>query len=394
MKKLFSAYKLIALAFAILFSINEIKAQCEISLEDGVTMPVCYNEEVRLSVDLNTNYNYEWTYNGDVIDCYYTTDKVYVDVNVTEDNATYYVNVTNAATGSVICNPSITINMRPKFDIDFQQLTLTCSDKNDENGKTAKVKATASGGGYNTFTYHWNSPITPIQYMDNPQIAIQLSAYTNYTITVTNEYGCSQTDTVRLKAYLNPNIQIFSDPADTVYKDNPYVTWSFTNNDTVYNGHDTMIEISNFFWEFDGYENTYTSSRPEVSFTEEGQKYASLTVTNDQGCDTTFRKYINVLPVKLKVPNIFTPNGDGINDYFEVGYDDGKPINDLNKYFLSHKLVIFNRWGRIVYESNDYHNDWDGGNLPDGTYFYVLDCKGETQNYNYKGSVMIWNSGR
>ena len=394
MKRLVPTYKIIALIAVILLSINEIQAQCEIHLENGVTMPVCYGSDIRLSVDLNTNYNYEWSYNGEVIDCQYTTDKVYVDVTITENNATYHVNVTNASTGSLICNPNITISMRPKFNIEFQQLALTCSDKNDESGKTAKVKATASGGGYSSFTYHWNSPILPIQYMDNPQIAIQLSAYTNYTITVTNEFDCTQTDTVRLKAHLNPNIEIFSDPADTVYKDNPYVTWSFSNNDTVYNGHDTLVEITNFFWEFEGYERTFTSNRPEVSFTEEGQKYASLTVTNDQGCDTTFHKYINVLPVKLKIPNIFTPNGDGYNDYFEIGYDTGEPINDLNKYFLSHKLVIFNRWGRIVYESTDYHNDWDGGSLPDGTYFYVLDCKGQTQNYNYKGSVMIWNSGR
>ena len=119
-------------------------------------------------------------------------------------------------------------------------------------------------------------------------------------------------------------------------------------------------------------------------------------VTNGYGCDTTYTDtHLLILPVKLKIPNIFTPNGDGINDYFEIGYgEEGKPINDLNVYFLSNKLTIFNRWGRIVYESNDYKNDWDGGKLPDGTYFYVLECKGKTQNYRYKGSVMIWNSGR
>ena len=390
MKRLFSTYKTIIIAICILFSFNEIKAQCEILLEDGVTMPVCWNDELLLSVDLNVNYSYVWMHNGDTIG-----DGPNVLVQITENNAVYSVFVYNTASGQPICDNSITITMRPKFDIDFEQLTLTCSDKTNDNGKTARAKATASGGGYTTFTYHWNSPILPIQYMDNPQIAMGLSAYTNYTMTVTNEYGCSQTDTVVLKAHLNPNIEILSDPTDTVYLDNPYVTWRFNNNDTTYQGHDTLIEISNFYWQFDGYDHTFTSSKPKVSFSEEGQGNAMLTVTNDYGCDTTYHASINVLPVKLKIPNIFTPNGDGYNDYFEIGYgENGRPINDLNEYFLSHKLVIFNRWGRTVYESNNYKNDWDGGDLPDGTYFYVLECKGHTQNYNYKGSVMIWNSGR
>jgi len=54
-------------------------------------------------------------------------------------------------------------------------------------------------------------------------------------------------------------------------------------------------------------------------------------------------------------------------------------------------LVIFNRFGRIVYESDNYKNNWNGGNLPDGTYFYVLKCQGyKNKNMVYKGSVTIF----
>jgi len=56
--------------------------------------------------------------------------------------------------------------------------------------------------------------------------------------------------------------------------------------------------------------------------------------------------------------------------------------------------VIFNRWGRIVYKSSDYQNDWDGGDLPDGVYFYVLKCYGARSNDVFKGSVSIYGSGR
>ena len=394
MERLKKSYRIIILAFAILFSVNEIKAQCEITIDKA--MPVCYQDTISMGVALGTNYRFVWTYRNDTL-CDGQFNNAYAVV--TENNSLYKLDVYDF-NGVLFCHAEKNVTMRQKFNIDFQQLELTCSDKTTDNGKRGKVKATASGGNYHSFTYKWNDPIKPIQYMNDPQVAEYLSAYTDYSVTVTNEYGCRQTDTVRLKAYMNPNIKISSSPKDTVYLDNPYVRWSFTNNDTVYEGHDTVIGYSNFYWVFSGYEQSFYDNSPTISYTDasEDHAYTELHVTSDgeYGCDTVYKdSHLWILPVQLKIPNIFTPNGDGVNDYFEIGYgSEGKPINDLSVYFLSSKLTIFNRWGRIVYESTDYKNDWDGGKLPDGTYFYVLECKGKTQNYRYKGSVMIWNSGR
>ncbi len=65
-------------------------------------------------------------------------------------------------------------------------------------------------------------------------------------------------------------------------------------------------------------------------------------------------------------PNIFTPNGDHINDVFEIPCLVG----------LGNQLLIFNRWGDLIYETDNYQNDWDGTHrgiaVPDGTYFYIL----------------------
>ena len=114
-------------------------------------------------------------------------------------------------------------------------------------------------------------------------------------------------------------------------------------------------------------------------------------------------------PVNLFIPNVFTPNGDGVNDTFivtedESTGDDGdlksisafeyESYDVLNLYFESTELYVFNRWGRIVYESRDYQNDWDGDKLPDGVYFYVLKCFGAESDEVYKGSVSIYGSGR
>lgn len=78
--------------------------------------------------------------------------------------------------------------------------------------------------------------------------------------------------------------------------------------------------------------------------------------------------------------NIFTPNGDGLNDFFE--------IPDLPSDFCSAQFAgikIFNRWGKEVYFSNQNTFKWDGKGVIDGVYFYVIDF-GSTQ---YKGSVTI-----
>jgi gliding motility-associated-like protein len=75
------------------------------------------------------------------------------------------------------------------------------------------------------------------------------------------------------------------------------------------------------------------------------------------------------------IPEIITPNGDGVNDTFEIlGLDQ----------FNNPTIKIYNRWGNLVYEAAPYHNDWTGLSegrltidkkkyLPAATYFYVLD---------------------
>jgi gliding motility-associated-like protein len=84
---------------------------------------------------------------------------------------------------------------------------------------------------------------------------------------------------------------------------------------------------------------------------------------------------------ELKVPNVFTPNGDGANDQFAIR---GLPE-------MSH-LIIYDRLGRIVFESMDYEQDWDGTDrkgrvLPPDTYWYHL-ILSET-NESVKGLVYL-----
>lgn len=91
---------------------------------------------------------------------------------------------------------------------------------------------------------------------------------------------------------------------------------------------------------------------------------------------------INVHVKSLNIPNAFSPNGDGINDKFV--------ITSL-AYYNGAKLSVFNRWGTLVFNSNNYQNNWDGTSidheqLADDTYYVILEISGYK---NITGFVII-----
>ena len=77
--------------------------------------------------------------------------------------------------------------------------------------------------------------------------------------------------------------------------------------------------------------------------------------------------------------NIFTPNSDGKNDKFVPYYDDIYSQYDINYFAGEFDVKIYDRWGRLVYETNDYLRGWDGKyngkELIDGTYFWIATYK-------------------
>ncbi|MCW3072487.1 MAG: C-terminal target protein [Bacteroidetes bacterium] len=84
----------------------------------------------------------------------------------------------------------------------------------------------------------------------------------------------------------------------------------------------------------------------------------------------------------LHIPNGFSPNGDGINDTYSI---------EALDYYPDVKFRVFNRWGNVVYSSNEYKNEWDGKNkenqkLADDTYYFILEIMPEMQ---YSGFVII-----
>lgn len=94
----------------------------------------------------------------------------------------------------------------------------------------------------------------------------------------------------------------------------------------------------------------------------------TVTITDSLQYDTSLSIYIEPLPCELDAPSSFTPNGDGINDYWTV-------FNTTN--YEEYIIQVFNRWGQKVFESRKEFESWDGKNnglpVPDGTYYFILE---------------------
>lgn len=99
-----------------------------------------------------------------------------------------------------------------------------------------------------------------------------------------------------------------------------------------------------------------------------------VTVTNSFNCSLT--REFNVINTLCSIPNVITPNGDFTNEYLELS---GLDVTNIQ---------IFSRWGRLVYEKNNYINEWNGqnmngGKLPDATYYYFIKLNSGKEFYGW-----------
>ena len=97
--------------------------------------------------------------------------------------------------------------------------------------------------------------------------------------------------------------------------------------------------------------------------------------------------YLDSEQCELFIPEGFSPNGDGVNDLLVLeGLKGGTAV----------KVQFFNRYGSLVYQSENYANDWDGkstegaftGDLPAGTYYYIITVDGMSKEN--VGFITLW----
>ncbi len=153
------------------------------------------------------------------------------------------------------------------------------------------------------------------------------------------------------------------------------LTVDFTNNSSGANTYN---------WSF-GDINVSNQTNPQNIFTYVGTFTVSLIATNGNCMDTATAIIVVDIPSIVQIPNVFTPNADGINDLFMVKSEGIKQLN----------ADIMNRWGQKVYTITAPSQSWDGrlsnGELAsEGTYFYILKAVGfDGKEYSVQGSVTL-----
>ena len=227
-------------------------------------------------------------------------------------------------------------------------------------------------------TYLWLSK-EGIILSGETQPTAMVSGLGMYYLQVTDAKGCLSKDSVNVGIY----IQAINDTASTFI--NERVVINVLKNDIPRNGINSS-SISILTPPLHGFATVSADSliiyAPEESYI--GQDEFIYQVCDYfQNCDNA-KVLVFINDVPFFIPEAFSPNGDGINDKFE--------IKGLAKYNTV-QIEIFNRWGNIVYQSNNYGNKigqsgfWDGtatngvrigsGPVPSGTYYYILTLNGK-----------------
>ncbi len=184
----------------------------------------------------------------------------------------------------------------------------------------------------------------------NTSSTISTTTYQVYAINNTCE---SDTITVTVNTVPLPNANFTSNPQPVIIS-NPVV---FSDNSSIYGGN-----AISWYWSF-GDGSFDINQNPTHIYTSPGTYTVCLAMQTTEGCLDTICEEIEVIPAELILPNVVTPNGDNMNDALYFKY---------LEFFGTNNLKVYNRWGMIIYEKDNYLNDWIPKNVLDGTYYYVL----------------------
>jgi gliding motility-associated-like protein len=315
---------------------------------------------------------YRWQRNG-------------VDIPGASAATWYFTHVSAADTGRYRCIVSVGIvtdtsntarlRMRPRMKIDtlYRYNALDCPAFCKGQFKV-KVSGGTTFANYPPYIYEWHGGHS------QDTLVFGLCKGKNI-LSITDSTNCVLDTTYFVDVLHSPKVDFEILPGDTVYLTNPNITVQFQDS--------LKKKMTNWGWDFGDTVKVNNLNPATHTYARTGTFPVRLSFTDYNGCDTTITHDLIVKVVELKIPNVFTPNGDQINDQFAIVIK-GNQTADWREAYISNELVVFDRWGKRVFDQTNYKSkDWDGANLPDGTYFYVLKCHGQFGDDVFKGSVTI-----
>lgn len=204
-------------------------------------------------------------------------------------------------------------------------------------------------------TYHWDFGDGSESTDNSPSHIYELAGNIPVTLTTTSFYHCNQ------KITKNINFTSFKEAAYSVAQDSCSGAVNF---------YDVTNNAVSYYWEF-GDGNTSSIKNPVHRYSREGDFMTRLIVNKESTCiDSTSQKVSSetLLGEILYIPNSFTPNGDGKNDYFALS---------AFRPCVVYSIEIFDRWGTMIYKNDDASTmQWDGtykgSQIPNDIFVYLL----------------------
>lgn len=191
-----------------------------------------------------------------------------------------------------------------------------------------------------------------------------------YSVTLTVTYRSCPPNTVSRNVYVYPYPVVYLGPDSVLCLDGPAIT--------LQNLATNPSEPYRYFW-------STGETTPAITISQPGDY--SLSVASRFDCTTTESVIVNK-DCYIDVPNSFTPNGDGVNDYFF-------PRQLLGKSLSGFSMKVFNRWGQVVFETSKTDGrGWDGKfngkDQPSGVYIYQMQATLDNgRQENYTGNVTL-----
>jgi gliding motility-associated-like protein len=317
---------------------------------------------------------YQWQFNG--VDIPGATGSTYTVSPITPANAGSYTCIVSDAACTITTNAAI-LSFGDAPVVNFIAEPLTgCSPL------TVQFTDLTPG---NTVNWNWNfgdpSSSTNTSTSQNPSHTYSYGGIYTVTLTVTNDQGCTGTLTIpdMIDVQASP-VASFSYTPTLVFEDSPTV--SFIN---------TSTGGTSYLWSFgDGPPaGTSTLQNPVYTFPGTGDYDVWLWVETSYGCRDSVNKIISVRPfVTFYIPNAFSPNGDGSNDYF-MPY--GNSVDPEG-----YSMTVYDRWGKVIFNTQSFNTAWDGtvkdgtGNVASpGVYTYVILARIDGRDLVYRGIVTL-----
>jgi gliding motility-associated-like protein len=278
-------------------------------------------------------YTYLWSVNSLLSG---TTDSLLVNPG---SSTTYLITVSDNCGNSVqdsviytILSPPLVLQMNGPFEI--------CP------GDSVDLLVTATGG-YGTYYYNWSTTAT------TPGITVAPQVSTSYFVQVSDECQTFSTTAVAVVQVVKPLANFY------IATQNPMqgLPVQLTN---------ASFNAWSYAWSF-GDGNGSFLVNPTHVYTQPGAYEITLIATDQKGCVDSISKWIEIAPERyIYLPNSFTPDGDGLNEYFY-----GRFIG-----LLSARFYIFNRWGEEIFFSDQlnfvWNGEYEGVPVQDGTYSWYL----------------------